>query len=367
MIALGSDVTKSLDETTFLVKELFGMIGKEPLLQKIQVLRLLHGDGYLMRTEGALHGKSVHNLGTGPTLRGTQNDHGPERSLLIAVLSCVLLDRLDLFDTLVDSLSHELMHGHGIAALYEVRLPATSMQEALELLMRDVGQNSRITDLIFIQMQHGKHCTVGLCIQELVGMPCSCKRTGLSLAVADDHGSDQIRVIKGSAERMRDGITKLTALVDGTGRLRCHVAGDTAGEGELLIQSLQSFDILRNVGIYFAVSTLKVRVCHKEISAVARSGDQDHVQIILIDRTIHVRIDEVLSGNGSPVTYDLLLDHVLRQRLSKQGIVQQIQLRCCQIVRCAPVCIQVGQIFVRHKFVNRHSIFLLCKLSLLIF
>ena len=170
-------------------------------------------------------------------------------------------------------------------------------------------------------------------------MPCGSKRSGLSLTVTNDNGSDQIRVIKSSTESMSDGVTKLTTLVDGTRSFRCYVAGDTAGEGELLIQSLQAFDILRNVGIYLAVSTLKVRVCNKEVSAVARAGDQDHVQVILVDGTIHVRINEVLSRNGSPVTNDLLLDHVPRQRLSEQGVVQQIQLGCCKVVCRTPVCI----------------------------
>ena len=100
------------------------------------------------------------------------------------------------------------------------------------------------------------------------------------------------------------------------------MAGNTTGEGELLVQSLQSLDILADIRVYFAVGTLKIRVCDEEVAAVSGTGDQDHVQIILVDGTIHVRIDKVLSGNGSPVSYNLLLDLLSGQRLSQKRIVQ---------------------------------------------
>ena len=124
------------------------------------------------------------------------------------------------------------------------------------------------------------------------------------------------------------------------------MAGDTAGEGELLVQSLQTFQISADVGIYFAVSTLKVRVCNEEVSAVSGSGNQNHVQIVLVDGTVHVCIYEVLSGNCSPVTNDLLLDLVSCKGLSEHRIVQQIQLGCRKIVCRSPICIQIRQILL---------------------
>ena len=130
-VSLRSNITKSLNQTTILIKELFRMIAQQPLLQHIQMLRLLHGDRYLMCTEGGFYRKTVNNLGTGPALGGTKNDHGPEGSLVAAVLSGILLDCLNLTDTLINSLCHQLMHGHGIAALYEIRLPSIAVEQAL--------------------------------------------------------------------------------------------------------------------------------------------------------------------------------------------------------------------------------------------
>ena len=61
---------------------------------------------------------------------------------------------------------------------------------------------------------------------------------------------------------------------------------------------------------------------------MAGTGNVDHVQIILLDHTIEVNIDEVLSGNCAPVTYDLLLDVLFCERFSEQRIVEQIKLAC---------------------------------------
>ena len=61
-------------------------------------------------------------------------------------------------------------------------------------------------------------------------MPCRCKRTCLSLTVTDDYRSYKVGIIKYRTECMGYGITKFTALIDGTGCLGSNVAGDTAGE-----------------------------------------------------------------------------------------------------------------------------------------
>ena len=116
------------------------------------MLRLLHGDGNLMRTEGAFYLQSVNELRTGPALRGTKNDHRPERTLGHIVFSCSLLDCFDLLNTGINCSSHKLVHCHRIAAFYENRLPAITMEQALELVMGDMGQYGRVADLIFIQV-----------------------------------------------------------------------------------------------------------------------------------------------------------------------------------------------------------------------
>ena len=59
------------------------------------------------------------------------------------------------------------------------------------------------------------------------------QRAGLGLAVADDAGDDQVRVVEGRAVGVRQRVAELAALVDRAGRLGRDVAGDAAGEREL--------------------------------------------------------------------------------------------------------------------------------------
>ena len=165
----------------------------------------------------------------------------------------------------------------------------------------------------------------------------------LGFAVADGDGADQVGVVKHSAERMGDGIAQLAAFVDGTGGLGRNVGRDAAGEAELLEQLAHALFITADVGVHFAVGAVQVGVGNKEVAAVARAGDQDHVLVILLDDAVQMYIDEVLAGNGAPVADDLLLDIVARQRAAQQRVVQQIQLARRQVVRCPPVGVDLFQ------------------------
>jgi hypothetical protein len=70
-------------------------------------------------------------------------------------------------------------------------------------------------------------------VQEFVRMPARGEGSRLRLTVADYANHEQIRIVEGSAEGMRKGVTELSPFVNATGGLGCHVAGDAAGKGEL--------------------------------------------------------------------------------------------------------------------------------------
>ena len=114
------------------------------------MLRLLHTDRDLMCTEGALDLLSIYEFRTCPALWSTQNDHRPLRTFRILLVSRVFLDGLDLLDDGVHGFCHLLVHGHRIITLNKVRLPATALEEGLNLVMRNTGENSRVADLISV-------------------------------------------------------------------------------------------------------------------------------------------------------------------------------------------------------------------------
>ena len=163
---------------------------------------------------------------------------------------------------------------------------------------------------------------------------------------------------------MREGVAELAAFVDGAGSFRRNVAGDAARERELLAQLLQAVHILADVRVNFAVCALQIGVRHKEVASVARAGNQNHVLIVLFDHPVQVNINEVLPRDGPPVTYNLLLDVIHRQRLTHQGVIQQVQLGSAKIVCSTPVSIHFLQILVR--CMRRSYQILICHLCILL-
>ena len=103
-----------------------------------------------------------------------------------------------------------------------------------------------------------------------VRMPRRRQRTGLRLTIADHAGRDQIRIVKNRAERVRERIAQLSALVDGARRFRRHMAGDSARERELLAQLRQPLLVLPDVRINLTVGSLQIGVGNKEIAAMSR-------------------------------------------------------------------------------------------------
>ena len=142
---------------------------------------------------------------------------------------------------------------------------------------------------------------------------------------------------------MCDGVAQLAAFVDGARSFGCNVAGDAAGEGELLEQLLHALFITADVGVNFRVGAIQVSVGNKEVSSVARAGDQDHILVVLLDDTVQVNINEVLARHGAPVANDLLLHVVTGQRTAQQGVIEQVQLACCQVVAGTPIGVDLFQ------------------------
>ena len=208
-VALGGQLLELGDEAAVLIEQLLGVVALQPLLEQVQMLGGLHGQGHLVGAEGALNLLAVHNLGAGPALGGAQHNHGPHGTLGVVVLAGVLLDGLDFLDDGVHGLGHELVHGHGVVALDEVRLPAAALEEALDLLVGDTGEDGGVADLVAVQVQDGQHGAIGDGVEELVGLPRGGQGAGLGFAVAHNHGGNQVGVVKHSAESVGNGVAQL--------------------------------------------------------------------------------------------------------------------------------------------------------------
>ena len=59
--------------------------------------------------------------------------------------------------------------------------------------------------------------------------------------------------------------------------------------------------------------------------------------------TLRSRLNEVLARHGAPVANDLLLHVVTGQRTAQHGVIEQVQLACCQVVAGTPIGIDLFQ------------------------
>jgi hypothetical protein len=150
-------------------------------------------------------------------------------------------------------------------------------------------------------VQDRQHGPVAGGVEELVAVPAGGERAGLRLAVADNAGDDQVRVVERGAVGVRERIPEFAALVDAARRLRRDVAGNPAGEAELLEQPLHPLRVLTDVRVELAVGAFEVGVGDQRRPAVARADDVDHVQVILLDDPVEVHAKHVQAGGGAPV------------------------------------------------------------------
>src|SRR5439155_26568667 len=96
-------------------------------------------------------------------------------------------------------------------------------------------------------------------VQELVRVPARRERPRLGLAVADDARDEQVGVVEGRAERVRERVAELAALVDRPRRLGSGMAREPAGKRELAEQVAEPVLVLRGVRIELALGALEAR------------------------------------------------------------------------------------------------------------
>jgi hypothetical protein len=151
------------------------------------------------------------------------------------------------------------MHALWLAAFDEIGGVAVADKQRLQLFMTDAGEDSRVVDLVPIEMQHRQHRAIGDRVEKLVAVPAGGERARLRLAVADHHQRDQIRVVVNSAVGVRDAVAELAALVDAAGCFGRGMAADAARKGELLEEALQSCCIFALLRIDLRVHPLEIR------------------------------------------------------------------------------------------------------------
>ena len=90
--------------------------------------------------------------------------------------------------------------------------------------MADAREDGWIGDLVTVEVQNRQHGAVADRIDELVRMPGGGERPRFGLAVADHAGDDELRIVEAGAVSVREAVTELAPLMDGSGRFRGDMA-----------------------------------------------------------------------------------------------------------------------------------------------
>jgi hypothetical protein len=103
------------------------------------------------------------------------------------------------------------------------------------------------------------------------------------------------------------------------------VAADTTREGELLKEALQPRYVFTLVRVHLGVSALEVSLRQDRRCSMTGAGDINRVKVVVVDQPVEVNVGEALSGVRAPVAKQPRLNVLELQRLSKQGVVYEVQ------------------------------------------
>jgi hypothetical protein len=120
------------NELAFLTEELLGVVRVHPLLEHLQLLRILEdfGERDLVRTPESLEEVAFVVLARcGPTLGRSEDDHGPSRPVGLAGLTSCLLVVQNLLDASLHGGGHGLVHGLEVVTSNDVGCPAVAPHE----------------------------------------------------------------------------------------------------------------------------------------------------------------------------------------------------------------------------------------------
>ena len=79
------------------------------------------------------------------------------------------------------------------------------------------ASNGRIGDFVAVEMQDRQNGPVACRIEKLITVPTGGERPRFGLAVANNAGNDQVRVIEGGTEGVAQAVAKFASFVDRSG------------------------------------------------------------------------------------------------------------------------------------------------------
>src|ERR1017187_4056235 len=105
--------------------------------------------------------------------------------------------------------------------------------------MLNAGQDSRVADLVAVEVQNRQHSSVGNWVEELVELPCGGQGARFRFSVADDAGDDEFGIVERGPEARAERLPQSPPFVNRPRGRRRNMAENPAGKRELLEEFLQ--------------------------------------------------------------------------------------------------------------------------------
>src|SRR5215471_12588252 len=284
-------------ELALWVKELLWAIAFHPMFKNSDMIRILvHlSHRYLLRPPVALDLATIDLCRACPSLGGFHDNHGPARASGRAVVPRLGLDAANLTDDAFECGSHQWVHLVRFMPFDKVRHVAVASDQFVEFLVSDASQYAWVCDLVTIQVQDRKNSSIPYRVQKFVRVPRCGERARFSFPIPDDRGDNQVWIIECGTVCMRQCVSQFAAFMDGAWCFWRNMAGNTSRKRELFEQPFHPCFVRRDVRINLAISAFEVRVGNQSWPSVPRTGDTDHVEIVLLDDSVEMGVDKVQS------------------------------------------------------------------------
>jgi hypothetical protein len=149
---------------------------------------------------------------------------------------------------------------------------------------------------------------VGRRVEKLVAVPRPGRGSGFRLAIPDDAGDDQVRVVQGRAERRRQGVAQLPPLVNYAGVSRIEMARKGIGPGKRFQEPRKARPVEGQVREIFGEGSLQVHVGQVGRRPVPRPRDEQDVGVRVEDEPVEMGVHQIDPRRRPPMTQETVLD-----------------------------------------------------------
>ena len=116
----------------------------------------------------------------------------------------------------------------------------------------------------------------------------------------------------------------------------------------------------------FGIRAFEISVRHNSRAAVPRPDDIHHVEVLLVDQAVQMRVNKIQTARCAPMAQKPRLDIVDGERALQQRIIFEINLPDGEVVRGTPIGMHAVDLLLRQWAIHFKSPFLAKANSLLI-